>query len=159
ELWARDERARADYEAERSRLLEQRKRQSLAVADLRSRFQSGDKAAVEQYVTLVLGRVLYPPFFTVSYETAFDTATKTLVCDLVVPPPAALPTVRKYRIDRDTDKIVPEEIRQAQHEQLYDLALKQVTLGTLHNVLAATPEALLGGVVVNGWVTAVDPAT
>lgn len=146
------ERGKRSFEAERVK-------HNTKVAAFREAFESGAPEAIEEYVKQVFERSTYPESFFREYEVAFDQAAETLVVDVSLPAQSDLPNVTEYRFDTRTKSVVPVDMRPKDHDALYDEAIKQCVLRTVHEVFESVYVPHVKQVVVNGWVTYLNKAT
>lgn len=150
--------AKRRHEEERAAFEAEQRARNESVQSFRARFEACDPSAVLEYMKTVFERSEYPDCFAVRHEPSFDTASRTVVVDVHIPPQASLPDILEYR-ERKTADPTPVRMKKKEHDELYDTATKQTILRTLHEVFESDYTKNLAATVVNGWVTDVDPAT
>lgn len=133
--------------------------QDARVDDLRSRWLEGSPDAVEQHAELVLNASEYPDWIEPDFSVAFDDQGKIIVVDYELPPMDVVPTLTEVKYVAARDEYKEKHITNAQLKKLYDSVLYQIALRTLHELFEADKAANLKLIVLNGWVTRVNPGT
>ncbi len=151
--------AREAHDASRREFLEKRDRQNSEVKSFRERFESGDPGAIEEYVRDVLEGSKYPDCFPRDYTVSLDRASGFLLVDVLLPPARAVPAVSEYRHVSRENEFRPVPMRKGEHRELYESALKQATLRTLHETFQSLYTGHVQAVSVRAWVSDVDLAT
>jgi restriction system protein len=136
---------------------EQRARNE-SVESFRARFEQCEPSAVVDYMAAVFERSSYPDCYTVRHEVSFDSASRTVVVDVHIPPQKDVTDIIGYK-DRKNADPTPFRMKKKEHDELYDSATKQTILRTLHEVFEADYTKNVVAAVANGWVTDIDPAT
>lgn len=130
-----------------------------AVEDLRRRYLAGEADAIEQYCDLVLSASVYPERFPQRFALQFDPASRILAVEYVLPLPEHLPRVKSVRYIAARDELVESVLPDATRKALYDSALYQLALRTLHELFEADGIDALSAVAFIGVVEKTDPAT
>lgn len=143
---------KAAFEAERDRFNSEIDRR-------REAYLAGDPAVIFDYCGLVLHRSVYPDFIPRSSELDYDEQTKTLIVEMQLPAPEDLPDVAEHRYNRRADEITSKPIPAAKAAALYDSAVHQMVLRTLHELFEADTINALDAIILNGWVDRIDKAT
>jgi len=120
---------------------------------------SGERAAVEEFFSIVLERSDYPDYFPHEFTVAFNPATKILVCDYQLPPPGVLPTLKEVVYVKSRKTLSEKQLSKKEREALYDSVVYQICLRTIHELFSADQFRLLELVTFNGWVKDVDRGT
>jgi restriction system protein len=148
-----------NHEAERARFEAEQRQHNDSVADFRRRFEAGEANAVEEYLRMVFERSAYPTGFPVNHAAAYDASANTAVVDLELPDQTAVPDVIGYKFIAAKNESKPLSMKPKEHDSLYDEAVKQAVIRTLHEVFEAVYTPHVQRVVTNGWVTRTDRAT
>lgn len=119
----------------------------------------GAEDAVQEYVSIVLSRSVYPECFPVSHEFAFDSSAKELTLTVTVPTPTELPSVKEYKYARAKDEIVETGLSQKERKDRYASAVCQVALRTMHEVFEADRDQRIQTIALSVGVDGVDAAT
>jgi restriction system protein len=130
-----------------------------AVDRKRAAYESLLPEAVIEYCDLVLSKSDYPDYFPQEFELSYDSATKALVVDYVLPSPDALPTLKAVKYVASRDEIEEQHISDGQAAKLFDDVLYQTVLRTLHELFESDTVFALSTVVINGIVTAISQST
>lgn len=131
-------------------------------ADVQSFFeklQEGDPEAVTTYLKAVLSESPYPDWFPTEHDVYYDSETKTAVVDYRLPAPLDLPATKEVTYVQARDEFTEKIMSARERENLYDSAIYQVALRTLHECFGATSSRVLGAVVFNGYVQTKDAGT
>ena len=115
--------------------------------------------AVAEYCDLVLSTSRYPDYFPQEFDLDYDSPTRTLVVDYVLPAPEHLPTLKAVKYVANRDEIEEQHISEGQATKLYDEVLYQIVLRTVHELFEADTAHGLTAVVFNGIVTATNRST
>lgn len=120
---------------------------------------SGERAAVEDFFSIVLERSDYPDYFPREFTVAFNPETKILVCDYQLPSPGALPTLKEVAYVKTRKALGEKHLSKKDSEGLYDSVAYQICLRTTHELFSADQFGVLDLVTFNGWVKEVDRGT
>jgi len=151
--------ARKEYDRKKQAFLDEQKRHNESVSDFRRRFESGERTAVEEYLRMVFERSAYPEAFPIEHEVAFDPASSTVLVEVELPEEKDLPNVEGFKYVAARNERKPILMKAKDHEVMYDKALKDAVVRTLHEVFEAIYTPHVQSTVVNGWVSHTDPAT
>ncbi|WP_330114891.1 restriction endonuclease [Pseudomonas sp. JS3066] len=125
----------------------------------RASYEAGDPEAILEYCDLVLSSSNYPAYFPQEFDLDYDASAKTLIVDYKLPAPDDLPRLKSVKYIHSRGEFEEQYISDLQAAKLYDDALYQVTLRTVHELFEADYIETLSSVVFNGIVTAIDRAT
>lgn len=130
-----------------------------ALAAFRERVEAGEPDAIVEYLSQVFERSEYPEGFPVERKVSFDAPSQTAVVDVTLPAPDDVSDVCDYSFVKKTREAKPVTMKAKDHDELYDIAVKQTILRTAHEVFESIYTNHVASVVVNGWVTYTDKAT
>lgn len=130
-----------------------------AVDQRRAAYEALQPAAITEYCDLVLSTSRYPDYFPQEFDLDYDAPSRTLIVDYVLPAPNDLPTLKGFKYVASRDETEEQHISSVQAAKLYDEALYQAVLRTVHELFEADTANALSAVVFNGIVTAVDRST
>lgn len=130
-----------------------------AIEAFRKAYEAGVSDYVEQYVSLVLARSVFPSTFSRECTVAFSSPDKTVVVNVPLPTPDDLPQVVEYRFV--ASRAVTDEKRMKMKElaELYDQVVVQTVLRTLHEIFEGDYAGHCAIAVVNGTIESVDRST
>lgn len=138
----------------------QQRRYNEGIRKLRANFEAGALEAREQYFEEVFNRSEYPDAFPVDRSlTFFSTKPNSVVVDLGLPDFDDFPEVGDFKFIKSKSEARPVNLKVNERKDLYDSAVKQAVLRTVHEVFSADNPHTIRQVVVNGWVSYVDSAT
>lgn len=146
------QRRAADYEAARSKHNE-------AIECRRTDYQALNPEAILDYCDLVLSESKYPECCPQNFELDYRPTTKTLVVEYQLPAPTDLPRITEVKFVRSKGDFIQTELSKRQFEQLFEEAVCQTAIRTLHELFEGDVVRALDFVVFNGMVRAVNPGT
>jgi len=158
--------ARSDYERalrqwrqEGAEFAERRDSFNKAVDALHTQYLDHSPEALVRYWTEILTRSQYPDSFPRDHKFNFQGETGTLALDYELPNQKALPRVKaiKYIVNRGEFQEVL--LSETDFKRLYDDALYQICLRTLHELFVSDELNMITNIVFNGWVHSIDKAT
>ena len=149
---------RAHEEAER-RYKEEQTARNVDVEALRRGYEAGDPEAVEKYVSLVLANSAYPEGFPREFGVQYLSEERTIVVDLEIPSPEAVPRVVQYKYVASRQAVDEVLMKERDFQKYYDGIVYQTILRTIHEVFEGDYVGVCEAAVVNGWVEGVDSAT
>jgi restriction system protein len=146
--------------ASRKRIFEARQTAANAAVDaLRDHYRRRAADAVEQYCELVLSASEYPESFPQTFYVQYRPEPRLLVVEYRLPVPEQMPRLKTVKYVQSRDELSETELSDAAQKKLYDGAIYQIVIRTLHELFEADVVDALAGVAINGIVEAVDPAT
>jgi restriction system protein len=130
-----------------------------AIDEQAKRYRAGESGAIEEYCDLVLSRSEYPDLFPKEYVLVFDPLTATLGIEYDIPSPDDFPKVKEVRYVASRGELKESYYREAEVRQLYDSAIYQLCLRTIHEIFESDTIRAIHNVSFNGWVDAINPST
>ena len=112
-----------------------------------------------EYLDQVFERTVYPQDFSVEHTVSYDDQSKTAVIDVSLLEQSSVPDVIGYKFVRQTRQADPIRMKPKEHDDLYESAIQQTVLRTIHEVFESVYTTAVEAVVVNGWVTYLDKST
>jgi restriction system protein len=156
-------RAKALFEAdldawwERAQAYQKRQQEENAKIDkFRLNYAQGRSDAVIEFLDAALSHSEYPDMFPMRWEMSFETETGSLVIDYELPSPEIFPTLKAVKFDVLRDTFVQNCWSETEVAELYESAIYQTCLRTLHDALAADEAEVVCSVTFNGWVNFTD---
>lgn len=149
EDWANRKRA---FEAQQKTTNEQ-------IELLKARYQSCDPDAIEQYCDLVLSASTYPEAFPQTFSIQYRSDSKLLLVEYVLLLPAHMPKTKTVRYVQSRDELVESELAEGAQKKLYDSAIYQIAIRTLHELFEADVVGAMASIAFNGVVETIDGAT
>ncbi len=130
-----------------------------SIDELKRNYFSKDAGAIEQYIDMVLSSSSYPDSFPQKFSVRYDSSAELAVVELVLPRPEDLPSVKSVKYLQARDELVESYVAESAQKKLYDGAVYQIALRTIHELFEADLVQALKAVAFNGVVETVDPAT
>jgi restriction system protein len=118
-----------------------------------------DPESIVEYCELVLNNSEYPDSFPRDFEIEFNEANGMVVVDFQLPSISEIPSRTLVRYIKSRDALEEKFLSQINKNKLFDSAIYQITLRTLHELFEADVIGALSMVTFNGFVTAVNPST
>jgi len=153
------EKALADWNKKRDDFILARSAHNRAIDDTIKAYLSADSTAITEYFELILASSKHPDYFPQSYEIEYNPESKVLIVDYQLPPTEALPNVKEVKYVQARNEFAESYLSQTQTNEIYDNALYQITLRTVHEIFEADNANSLSAVVFNGYVHSIDKAT
>lgn len=147
------------YQAAKGKFEEQVAKQCAAIDSLKERYNQSEAAAVKEYCDAVLSNGAYPDFFPNTWDLQFVKDTKTLIVELMLPDVSRFPALKEVKYVKTKDEF-KETFHKADFiNSVYDSAIYQTCLRTLHELFSADSAKTFDAIVFNGMVEAVNKAT
>lgn len=138
---------------------EEKRQDNEALESIRSRYLEQDSTAVEEYCDLVLTASKYPDYFPQNWQLEYRKESRIIVVEFELPSPDKLPTVLSYQYVKSRDEITEKLIPAATQKKLFEGAIYQTCIRTIHELFEADSVDALDAVAFNGLVTSRNPAT
>ncbi len=122
-------------------------------------FAAGQPSAIEEYFGLVLDNSEYPADFPNEAEVAFVAGAKRLRIKFDLPAIEVVPAAKAYKHDEIRDQITWVTRPRAERERLYEAALAQISLRTVHEVFTADRTNKIDSIAFEGYVDAINPSS
>lgn len=119
---------------------------------LQNNYQAGEANAIMEYCELVLNRSVYPETFPKDFDLEYRPTDKLLVVDYVLPAPEQLPKLREVKYIPTQNELEEYYLSDVQVAELYESAMYQIALRTLHELFEADQIGALQRIAFNGWV-------
>jgi restriction system protein len=149
----------AKFSNECAELREANAAQNAEVDSFERAYVAGEPAAVAQYFEMALARDGLPSGFPEEVQVVYQGDSKQLVVERELPSAEIVPVVAMYRYVRTHDDVVSSVRPLSQIAATHASVIAQLALRTVSGVFAADAVGLVESLVLNGFVTTVDPAT
>jgi len=133
--------------------------ENAAIDNRKAQYEALVPDAVSDYCELVLSASEYPDSFPKEFELEYISGTKILVVDYSLPAPEHLPRVKEVKYVKAKDDMVEVCLSEIELNRIYDGALYQICLRTIHELFDADVANALSAIAFNGWVKSIDKAT
>jgi restriction system protein len=129
------------------------------VDNLKELYFKSDSNAVLQYCELVLNNSDYPESFPKDFDLEYNADSRILIIEYVLPAPEDLPKLSDVKYVAARRELKESYISDIQLAKIYDMAIYNVCLRTIHEIFEADQANAIDTVVFNGWVETIDKAS
>ena len=134
----------------------QQQEENTKIDRFRLKYAQGQPDAVIEFLDAALSHSEYPDMFPARWEMSFEAETGSLVVDYELPCLENFPTLQAVKFDVLHEAFVQSYWSEAEVAQLYESAIYQTCLRTLHDLFAADEAEVISSVTFNGWVNFTD---
>ncbi|MEP7266906.1 MAG: restriction endonuclease [Saprospiraceae bacterium] len=145
------------WEIEKRQFLNTQEEANSKIDTLKQHYLTLETSAVLEYCDLVLNNSEYPENFPKSYELDFNPDNKILIVEYSLPSIEQFPTLNEVRVIKN--ELKEYFISEAQVLRMFDTAMYNITLRTIHELFEADAVNAIEAISFNGWVEAVNKAT
>lgn len=129
------------------------------IDELKNAYFQNDQNAIIQYNELVLNNSDYPETFPKNFDLEYNADNKMLIIEYVLPAPDQFPRLLDVKYIAAKKELKESYISEAQLAKMYDTAIYNIALRTLHEIFEADEANAVEIVVFNGWVETINKAT
>lgn len=122
-------------------------------------YESREPEAVKLYCKIVLQFSNLPDGFRRDFDLEYIPETQILIVDYALPAPNNLSRVKEVKFVESRHEFVEVFLSEREFDEIYDDALYQTCLRTIHELFHADIVGALAAIVFNGWIESVDKAT
>jgi len=115
--------------------------------------------SVIEYCELVLNNSQYPQFMPKDFDLDYNSETKMLLIEYVLPAPQLFPTLLEVKYIAAKKELKETHFSENQIAKIYDTVVYNITLRTLHEIFEADQANAISIIVFNGWVETINKAT
>jgi restriction system protein len=130
-----------------------------AIAERRAKYEALLPDGVEDYCEMALANSEYPDTFPQDFDLEYNQQTKILIVEYALPASEYLPRMKEIKYVKSKDSFTEVFLAGSDLNKLYDDALYQICLRSLHELFEADSVNALAAVSFNDWVNSVDKAT
>jgi len=152
-------RAVSEFESKKTAFEEEKKRDNEALENIKTRYNEKNPQAIEEYCDLVLNGSKYLDYFPQTWRLEYRDQGKILVVEYDLPAPSQMPSVESYKYIKTKDEISEKALTAAARKKLFENAMYQICIRTIHELFEADVIGALDAVAFNGLVTDTNPAT
>ncbi|MCG6536495.1 MAG: hypothetical protein L7F78_17760 [Syntrophales bacterium LBB04] len=148
-----------DWEREKESYNNNQKEYNDKIEKLRENYFHKNAEAIIQYCEMVLNNSQYPETFPKDFDLDYNSDSKLLIVEYVLPSPDDLPTLTDVKYIAAKKQLKESFLSETQLSKIYDSAIYKITLRTLHELFESDKAESLEAIIFNGWVNAIDKAT
>ena len=130
-----------------------------SIVSLKENYTNNDVDAIHGYCSLVLSNSEYHDDFPQEFELEYNPENKILIVDYQLPHVDHIPTLKEVKYIQTRDEFTEKHISKNELNRKYDIILYQIALRSVHELYETDETDALDGIVFNGYVSSVDPAT
>jgi len=129
------------------------------VDELKAHYHDKNPESIIEYCEIVLNNSNYPDSFPKDFEIQYNESNGMLLVDFQLPSPDDIPNRVLVKYVKSRDDFDEKILSQSAHAKLFDSAVYQVALRTLHELFEADVIGAVSSITFNGFVTSTNPAT
>jgi len=147
------------WENSKNNFLKNRELEIAKILEKKNRYLKKDSGAIIDYCETVLARSKYPEIFPQQYELRYNSENKLLLVDYFLPSPNNIPRLKEVKYNKTLDQFKEYFLSETAFNELYDRALYEITLRTIHELYEADVVDVVALIVFNGYVRSIDEGT
>lgn len=148
-----------EHRSRKEKFEEEQAKSHAEVDRLHSEVQRGEENAVIEHASLVLEASNYHGLFEKSYLIQYTKANKLLKIAYDLPAVETLPSVKSTKFIKATGELKETLISDRERKSNFESTAYQICLRTIHELFEADEHRNISGLLFNGFVNFVDPAT
>jgi restriction system protein len=113
-------------------------------------------AAILEYNKLVLSMSVYPDYFPKKFDIDYHPKSKMLIVEYHLPSIDKVPNIKEVKYNQSTNNYTKRLHSESFIAKLYDNAIYQIALRTIHEIFEADVIEAIDGIVFNGWIECFD---
>ncbi|SKA72274.1 restriction system protein [Thiothrix eikelboomii] len=129
------------------------------IDQLKAAYFNKDSGAISDYCEMVLSASQYPDNFPQNFDLEYRDETGILIVNYALPALTDMPTLSEVKFVQSSRSFKESFLSEKAISSLYDEAIYQIALRTLHELFEADVLNALVAIVLNGSVTATDKTT
>jgi len=126
---------------------------------LKKKYEEKDTDGIIEYCEIVLNNSDYPDTFPGNFDIQYNENNGMLLIDYQLPSIKDVPDLSAVRYIKSQDKFEEKFISNAAHIKLYDAAVYQILIRTIHELFEADVINVISAITLNGIVTETNPST
>ncbi|MBC1456166.1 restriction endonuclease [Listeria newyorkensis] len=149
-----------NWERERNLYEERQKDYNLGIDNNIAGLTRGESEPVAEFIKTVLTISSYPFEFEKSIDCSYDYGAKSVIIDYLLPNKEELPSLKKLNYVKSRDSFKKMVHSEAYMNKIYDVAIYQIVLKSMHEIFSSTEKYdLVENIVFNGIIDSIDTAT
>lgn len=148
-----------EWEKQKEEYYKNQEEHNLKVEKLKEQYFQLETNAVLEYCELVLNNSEYPDEFPKDFDLEFNTGNKLLIIEYVLPAPEVFPKLSEVKYIAAKKELKEYFISDTQSSKMFDTAIYNICLRTLHEIFEADKANAIDIAVFNGWVETINKAT
>ncbi len=151
--------ALSDWKNREHEYLDEQSAFNKKIDKLKECYTNKDEEAIEEYCEIVLNSSMYPDTFPKDFELQYKSANNMLLIDYILPSIEDIPNLNIVKYVKSRDEFTEKNLSHTAHLKLFDSAIYQIALRTIHEIFEADVIEAIQSVNFNGIVNAVNTST
>lgn len=147
------------WEEEKQKYESMQATENAKIDERKNAYLKKEPGAILDYCEMVLSASQYPENFPKNFDLEYQDDTEIFVVNYTFPALEHMPSLSEVKFVQSNRSFKESFLSATAISSMYDEAIYQITLRTLHELFEADVADALKSVVVNGWVTTIDKAT
>lgn len=147
------------WEEKKSSFLKDQEAYNASVEIMKNKYYSFNSEAVVEYCDMVLNNSSYPDSFPKNYEIEYNPENKIIIVEYQLPSVECLPRLKEVKYLVSKKELKEIYLSDAQILKMFDDAVYNLTLRTIHEIFEADVANALDAVSFNGWIKSINKAT
>ncbi len=122
-------------------------------------YTQGLQTGVSDLIDIILTESDYPDTFPQEFDFEYNSTTKILIIDYILPAPNHLPNLKEVKYIQSKNEFKESYLSESALAKLYDEIIYKITLRTIFEIYSADTSNHIQSVAFNGWVNSIDKAT
>lgn len=139
------------WEQEKERYYRDREKCAHIIENKKMGMFKNDPHAILDYFDMVLAFSNYPPSFPQSYEIDFETQTRTLILDYLLPPLKALPRLKAVEYDKESDSFYESVVDEDERDKAYAKLMQEIPIRTFYEIYASDTQNTIAAIQFRGY--------
>lgn len=120
---------------------------------LKKEYEQGKKEGVEFYITKILSKIKYPPYYKITCKIEYIETNKTLIIECDLPKKDKIPNLkeRRYEVTKKAYKDIL--LKETDINKIYEESLYQLCLRLNYDIYMSDITNNIEGIVFNGYLT------
>lgn len=149
----------AEWNKRKDSFIKEQNEYNQKIDELKLLYMNKDLSAILEYCELVLNRSELPELFKKDFELEYNTDTKILIIDYLLPNIEDLPNIKEVKYLVSKDQLKETYFNNSFMEKIYDATIYRLILRILHEEFEADVANAIDAISLNGWVEYLNKAT
>lgn len=146
------------WEEDKEKYNQELERQHGKVEEMKALYFNLDPNSVVEYCEMVLNNSEYPDTFPKDFDIEYNSDSKLLVVEYTLPNPDQFPRISEVKYIISKKEIQEKLLSDAQFSKMFENAIYEIALRTIHELFEADEANALDFIVFNGWVSMINKA-
>jgi restriction system protein len=148
-----------DWEKAKTEYINKQNDHNQKIDKLKEAYFQNESTAVIQYCEMVLNNSEYSESFPKDFELEYNSDNRLLIIEYVLPEPDDFPKLLEVKYIATKKELKEIFVSDTQFSKLYDNAIYNICLRTLHEIFESDKSNAIDMVAFNGWVDTINKAS